>query len=163
MVSLVAKAKTPISMHSEGRVTGFTLLELLVVLTIAALVAGAALLWLPKALESARFREAVLKIQAAFMMAKHEARQSGTTHWVVYDQRERTLYLDERPWYRLPEGIALEWTVADLGLGADRAAIVFRPEGGNTGGTVIVRRQGQATAVRVDWLLGLVENYPITP
>lgn len=159
----MVKAKTPTSMHSKGRVTGFTLLELLVVLTLAALAAGAASVWLPKALENARFREAVLKIQSAFITAKHEARQSGTAHWVVYDERARTLYLDERPWYQLPEGIGLEWSVADLGLGPDRAGIVFRPEGGNTGGTVVVRRQGQATAVRVDWLLGLVENYPVTP
>lgn len=157
------RAKTPTFMHSNAAHQGFTLLELLVVLSIAALTVGAAILWLPKTLESARFREVVLQTQAILATARTQAIESAFPQTVRYETATRTLFFNDQPRFRVPEGIELEWTVADLGLGKGNAAIRFWPEGGNTGGTVVVHRNGQAAAIRVDWLLGHLETYPVAP
>lgn len=146
-------------MPNDRTAQGFTLLELLVVLTIAALTLGAALLWLPKTLASAQFRETVLQVRSVIHAAQTEARHRALPLTLWYDSATRTLYVENEPRLQVADGITLEWTVADLGFRKGVAAIRFWPEGGNTGGTVVVRRNDQATAIRLDWLLGHTETY----
>jgi general secretion pathway protein H len=134
---------------------GFTLLELMVVLAILALLAGLALPQLaaargPSAEVAAR--DLVASLRDARLQAITQHRMA--VFWL--DLATRTYGIEGAGTRRLPPDSHLEmWTVADRATAA-RGTVEFYPDGGASGGRILVERRGQRRLVTIDWLDGAV-------
>ncbi|MBK1662686.1 GspH/FimT family protein [Paracraurococcus ruber] len=138
------------------RAPGFTLIETLAVLLVAAL-AATALPRLAGAGQGGIARAAVEQVAAVLREARMEARASGRPAQVVLDTRDGLLHPARGGRRALPAGAAL--LVEGAAVAADdagRIAIRFDPEGGSTGGRVVVAVGPARAAVAVDWMTGHV-------
>ncbi|HSN20793.1 MAG TPA: GspH/FimT family pseudopilin [Usitatibacter sp.] len=137
---------------------GFTLLELLVVLALAAVI-YAVLLGVPlrggtsadlKA--SARTLAAALReTQATAMATRHDA-----TLTLDLESREFKV-AGEKESRKLPSGIDLKLYTAESEVTSERVgAIRFYPDGSSTGGRITVSSGERKFLVDVDWLTGRV-------
>ena len=128
------------------RSAGFTLVELMVALAVAALMAGLAV---PMA--AARY-QAVNTGEARDLLVAPDMRRYGVQiAGTALEADVATL---------VPEALSLEVEVArqlveERGVGVIR----FYPDGSSTGGSVtIMRENGDGQRIRVDWLLGRVTH-----
>jgi len=141
---------------------GFTLIELIVVLAIAGLALGVAMVALPKVLERARYHDTVARVRGLLTEGRLDALRLGRPLTLRYDPSARRLWLDTGAAFELPEGVDADWIVAE---GEDTrrglAAITFRPDGSNTGGTVTLGIPTRRVALRLDWLFGRIDEYPV--
>ena len=149
------------ALSDRGRPTpGFTLLEVLVALTIVALIAATAVPALATAIDRERFKACARELADALKTARYNA---------LAKQSEATLTLDvEAQTYRLDDGhdrqlaaprrttIALVTATTEQ-AGASSGAIRFFADGSSTGGTVTIELQDRRRLVVVDWLTGRVE------
>lgn len=139
---------------ADARSAGFTLLEALVVLAIVALVtAGAAYALKPR-------REPPLDllaraIVAELTLARTQAIVSGEETLVTFDvERRRYWSTGAGRLEALPASISLTLTIADAERRTGTGAIRFFPEGGSTGGKLLLASGETSRLVRVDWLTG---------
>jgi len=134
--------------------SGFTLLELLVVLVIVALSATAVMSIGRSSLESARVRSFLIEAEAMFRDARTAAIEKQAQTVVLIDSEARRLsFPDEGRTLDLPRGVSLDAKVAvpeDGGLPAVR----FFPSGGSTGGQLSFGFRGQSYGLRINWLTG---------
>jgi general secretion pathway protein H len=146
---------------------GFTLLELMVVMAIMSLLlvmSGPSINSLNDSLE---YRESVRLLTSAHQKARRAARSSGVAVDVVIDaQRNRFAVtgeprlLQENQFASLPENLKIDVVYAqEVSPGNGLAAIRFYPEGGASGGEVLIRRpSGAGVKLIVDWLIGDVRR-----
>ncbi len=137
---------------------GVTLIEVLVALTIATLLAAAAVPALGRALDRARASGSSRELVAALKTARIEARSTGhdalfrldvESHVYNVAGHDRVL--------RTPHGATLTLLTAESErLGTTSGAIRFFPDGSSTGGTVTLEYRGREQHVEVDWLTGHV-------
>lgn len=134
---------------------GFTLLELMVVLAILALLAGLAL---PQ-LAAARGPSAAVAARDLVASLRDARLQAITQHRVAVfwlDLGARSYGIEGAGTRRLPPDSHLEmWTVADRAT-ATRGTVEFYPDGGASGGRILVERNGRRSLVTIDWLDGAV-------
>lgn len=135
---------------------GFSLLELLVVLAIAAATAA---LVVPRAvgtLERARFQSAVREIVSGLRHTRSIA---------LLRQREAAFYLDvEEKFYRidrlkerpLPSPLHLQIETLKSDLTPSGGKIRFFPDGSSTGGQILLAWGEWRRQIDVDWLTGKV-------
>jgi general secretion pathway protein H len=136
---------------------GFTLLELMVVLVLVALFAGAALpqLGLSRGPSSDLIaRDLVATLRDSRVRAI--TRRQNTVFWLGLDSR--TYGIGPGAPHRLPSDTKLAmWSVADRAAG-ERGSIEFYPDGGASGGRIAIERNGRRSLVAVDWLSGAVSR-----
>ncbi len=138
--------------------TGFTLLEILLVLVILALTAS---LTLPALVRPAgtELRVATGTVVTALRRAREAAvnRQRPTVLVVDVDARSILVSGEETTPRRLPEHLELTLFTARSELeGERRGRIRFFPDGSSTGGRVTVASGERRYHVDVDWLTGQV-------
>ena len=139
------------------RERGFTMVELLVVLAIAAALLAVAPMALQRYRESTDYRDAVRTMTAALTEARHSAISGGRVVAFSVDLGARHYGVDGGPRRDLPESIAVRATVADTDLVDNVARIRFFPGGNATGGSIeVVRASGSGVRLRTDWLDGRV-------
>ena len=145
------------------RVSGFTLVELLVVLAIATLLIGVVPFAFGRLNEAAQYRNTVRTIMAQLSSARQLAVANGRPVAFRVDLAGRRFGLDGELGHDVPKGIELRATVAERELSEDRiAGIRFLPEGGATGGSIdVVRGNGDGTRISADWLFGRVSQSPL--
>lgn len=137
--------------------SGFTLVELLVVLAIIGLLLALVPTALQRYKESADYRDAVRTIASGLATARHEAVSGGRAVAFSIDLAERRFGVEGRAPHRLADGLQVRATVAETDLARNVAKVRFFPGGNATGGTVdIVRPSGTGARVRIDWLDGRV-------
>lgn len=171
MVPRVVTARTPIcaTAAEPGRGprrrarAGFTLIELVVALAIAA---GLAAL-VPPALGALRdgmnYRDTVREVFTGLRAARERARAEGHETRYLVDLARRRHGGDAAPLRELPEPLQLRVTVAGIEWSADQVgAIRFLPQGGATGGSIdVIRADRSGVRITVDWLSGAVTQTPL--
>ncbi|UCG96917.1 MAG: GspH/FimT family pseudopilin [Burkholderiales bacterium] len=139
------------------RERGFTMVELLVVLAIAAALLAVAPMALQRYRESTDYRDTVRTMTAALTEARHSAISGGRVVAFSVDLGARHYGVDGGARRDLPESIAVRATVADTDLVDNVARIRFFPGGNATGGSIeVVRASGSGVRLRTDWLDGRV-------
>ena len=141
---------TPIS-RTDRKDTGLTLLELLVVISVMALIAVA----LPSVLaRPAAHGDTVRAVLADLRAARAEAVFAGTPVDMVLDidRRRYGKGLADR---NLPEGTEMTVTTAREITGPGRAPVIrFFPDGSASGGRIGVATGAQSDVIEVRWLTG---------
>jgi general secretion pathway protein H len=146
---------------TAARGPGFTLVELLVVLAIAALLMTAIPPLFSAAFPGIELKAAARRTMATLRLARETAIRTGTDTALVVDVEERRLELPGFKTVFLPHRLRIELNVASREqLDPQRGAIRFFPDGTSTGGVVtLARGDGQAQSgfqVGVNWLTGRV-------
>lgn len=143
------------SSTGRGRVRGFTLVELLVVMVIIALVLGLVATSISRSVSGAEMRVAARKMVASLRYTRATAILEKRETIFLVDTEERTYTAPGRPTVVLPEGIELSLTTARSELTSEAAGgIRFFPDGGSTGGHVDLTVNERHYRVDVAWLTG---------
>ncbi len=149
------------SHSSRGRsVAGFTLVELLVVLTIVALVSAVALPRLATAGAGARVRAAASALAAGLREARADALTFGRDTTVTLDlESGRMASAHGVRDLDLPAGAQLHMlTVRNETVTSTVGRIRFHGDGTSTGGAVRLEGVGEPIVIRVDWLSGRIRR-----
>ena len=139
---------------------GFTLLELIVVLFLAGLVAALVAPSFSGTLESARLRSSAAEVRAALTLARTLAASGSRVRAVSFDAERGEYAVDgEARKYLLPEGIRI--ASARVGTGtavSELFRVRFFPDGSAEGAEIVVASSaGGRLRVTVDPLTGIVE------
>ena len=143
-------------MSRTDREAGFTLLELLAVLAIMALAAGAVLQLGNANAETAKVRSFLIHAEAMMREARTAAIATATAQDVVIDTEARRLVHDGRNTaLDVPAGLSLDGRLSRVPeAGNGRYVIRFFPSGGSTGASLPFRFRGEVYELRVNWLTG---------
>ena len=144
------------------RAGGFTLLELLVVLSIAAIavtvVGGGAQAYLDRA----RYQAAVRDVTSQLKQARAVSIDRGAPVVVTYQPQLHRLSAGDVTLVNLPAALEVRWQRVDDALGVGVSGVepifVFSPDGFARGGQLAVMRAGRGVQFGVNWLLGTVES-----
>jgi general secretion pathway protein H len=137
---------------------GVTLLELITVLLLMALLSVAAAPMIGKGMSTIDQRAAAQKIAAAFKSARNIAVSQRKEAAVVVNIKALTVTPADAEPISLPSGVTIDLTTIEKEkIDDDSAAIRFYPDGGSTGGRVILKKGDRALRVDVDWLTGRVK------
>lgn len=141
------------SVKYRGR--GFTLVELLVVLVIAALVLALVGTSISRSVSGAEMRSAAHKVAANLRYTRTQAILQKSEQIFVVDADAKTFQAPEREMVQLPEemGVALTTARSEL-TGENAGGIRFYPDGGSTGGYVELESDNRIYKVSVAWLTG---------
>ena len=149
---------------------GFTLLELAIVIAVVGmllLVTGPSMNSLSQTLE---YREAVRELVSANQNARRTARASGSAVDLIIDASQNRFVVTGEPerlepdnFTSLSDVLKIEVVFAqEVSPGNGLAAIRFYPEGGASGGEVLIQRpSGGGVKLTVDWLIGDVRQEPL--
>ncbi len=137
--------------------SGFTLLEMLVVLVILGLMVGLVVTRGPPRSASLNLRGAAVEVAQALQAAR--ARAIATDRRVDFrlDVAGHAFAVDGGAARALPASLALSIVAVTSEAGADRIArIGFAPDGSSTGGRIDLAEGMRRTRIDVDWLTGRV-------
>jgi general secretion pathway protein H len=140
---------------------GVTLIEVIVALTITALLTAAAVPAVGNALGRARANGSARELVLALKVARQQARATGddvlfaldvaTRVYRVAPERDRSL--------AIPQDATLSLLTAESErLGETAGAIRFLPDGSSSGGTITLTHDGRELRIEIDWLTGHVRT-----
>lgn len=137
------------------RQTGFSLLEILVILTLVGLMLGVVAFSLGRGVSSAEIRNASKEIAATMRYTRGLAMRSREQQVFVVDIENRTWQAGDRP----PEPFQREMDITILTArseltGENAGGIRFFPDGSSTGGRVTLTAGEREWQVGVEWLTG---------
>ena len=142
---------------------GFTLLELLAALAIAGLVLAVSVPASARLYETMQYRKAVRDVIGLLSSARYTAINTGRAQNVEIRPEARELRLNDTIKV-LPDDVTLSVKSAKELNRSDVGVIRFYPEGGTSGGGVVIERSGGAgVRISVDWLLGRVSQEAYAP
>lgn len=133
---------------------GFTLIEMLVVLSIIALVASVSVPLLRRPPESLRLEAAARTLAAALRASRAEAIARNADATLVLDAGQRTLQAGGTVLH-LDDDVSIEMKLAvPERQSATAGAIRFFPDGMSSGGDIILRIGRREARIAVNWLTG---------
>lgn len=139
-------------------VRGFSLVELLVALAIAAMVMAAAVPSSVRFYEGMQRRQAVRDAVTLLSSARERALSSGRVQDVNVRPANRRIWSGDRT-HTLPKGLVLTVHGAAELNRENIGVIRFYPDGSASGGGVdIAKADGSGTRISVDWLVGRVQQ-----
>lgn len=144
---------TPVSRQSYS---GFTLLELIAAITIAAIVMGVSAPAMQRLYNSSQYHSAVSDVVSSLGTARYQAIYRGTPTDVLINPKTREVARGDKK-NSLPKDIELE-VLGSRELNRDGSGVIrFYPDGGSSGGYVqLTHENGMSVQIAVDWLLGRV-------
>ncbi len=177
MVRLVEKVKTPMwvtgtkrsvscasaSMKGRPSVAGFSLLELIVALAIAAILVGLAAPMAARLNDTMKYRSAVGDLVSGLAAARFSAIQQGQPVDMELEPEARRFRVGRHNWKALPGSLTLSMVAArELSEDSRLGVIRFYPDGSASGGSIeVIRASGGGVMLEVDWLLGDVKQQPL--
>jgi len=143
---------------SDLRQRGFTLLELLVVLAIAASLVAITPPLFSSVFPGLQLKSAARELAAAFRFAHGRAIVQQAESAVTIDVEGRTYQVSGRSGSRqLPKHIDISlFTALSEQTDASTGAIRFYPDGSSTGGGVTLSYGERSYRINIDWLTGRV-------
>lgn len=143
------------------RAGGFTLIELVVALTVGVLALGAAPFAVGRAYDTMQYRATVRYVIADLKLARLEAIRTGRSVAFTVDLGERRFGVGAQLARALPAALQMRMLVADVEMRDRKGSVRFYPDGSSTGGALeIVRESGDGVRIDVDWLLGRLRQTP---
>lgn len=136
---------------------GFTLLEMLLAISIVVLILGVSAPATMRMYESVRYQGAVREVMTMLVSGRYSAISGGEARDVIIDPRTKELKLNNTV-KALPGSVELT-VVSARELNQDGAGVIrFYPDGSSSGGGVQLEDEsGRRARVQVDWLLGRVK------
>ena len=142
----------------KRRARGFTLVELLVVMAIAAVVMTAVPTLFSAAFPGLEMKSAARRTAATLRLARESAIRRGEETTVLVDLEQHRLTLAGYRALSLPERLSLRLDAASSELiDEQRGTIRFFPDGSSTGGRLVLSHDGHGYQVGVAWLTGRIE------
>lgn len=153
------------SLMPGPRIRGFTLLEMLVVLVLAAITVAVVGAGGQAYMDRSRYTQAVRDVSSQLNKARALSVQQGRSVTVTYQPEIRRLVVDGQPALEVPGALVVQWEAIERNArtgknetAAGEPIFVFNSDGGARGGRLAVLRGGQGVSFRVNWLLGTVEQ-----
>ena len=144
-----------------SRQAGFSLIELLVVLSILALTAALVSPALDRALQSARLKGATRELASALRQTRGQAIHRGLPARFILDTHQRRYRVGQRNARTLHQELALTMIIAKVERNSEHeGGIRFYPDGSSTGGRVTLNNPAGAFDIDVHWLTGQVRITP---
>jgi len=141
--------------HIDLPLAGFTLLEMLVVVTILALVAAIAMPFLPGPSNRLRLQTAAHGLTSALRLTRATAITRSTELTLVIDVDRRTFESPVVPLRSFDRDISVQMTIAEPERSTPyRGGFRFFADGSSTGGDLTLRLQGNEERICVNWLTG---------
>lgn len=141
----------------EGDQSGFTLIEVLVVLAIAALLAAVTV---PALRTPSRtlLETSVQQVAAVMRLARATAQATNNEALVIFDLEGRQVqFLTAEP-YILPQGVEVQFVSAHPERrGESIAGMRFYPDGTSSGGEITLIHAERRSRILVNWLTGSTE------
>ena len=137
---------------------GVTLLELLIVLSIMAILAAMVVPIFGGGVSTGELKGATREIAAGLRFARSEALATRQETRVVLDLEQRSFQVErDARTHTLPKQIEIKLFTAQSDLVSEKiGAIRFFPDGGSNGGRVTLAAGERKFDVDVDWLTGRV-------
>jgi general secretion pathway protein H len=141
-----------------ARHAGVTLLELLIVLSIMAIIAGLVVPLLGGGVSTTELKSSARQVAAGLRRARSEAVSTRQDTRVMLDLEQRTFQIERDPQvHALPHQLQMKLYTAQSDLVSDRVgAIRFFPDGGSNGGRITLASGERKYDVDIDWLTGRV-------
>ncbi len=140
------------------RHSGFTILELLVVLAIIAIAYAVAAPYVSTGVTGAELKASARQLAAGLRKARSEAVAHRHDAVLTVDVESRQFQLSGDPQiYKLPQSVAVKLFTAQSELvNGSTGSIRFFADGGSTGGRITVSAKARNYDVDVNWLTGQV-------
>ena len=146
------------SSKERDREAGFSLLEIMIALAILALATALVGVAFARSSTGFRFEAAAQDLTLTLREAHARALRSGRDIAVVLDVDAHTYQLHaDRP-IDIPNDTAIRVVSASQAMTSTRRpAFSFSPDGGSTGGSIVLSQADRSATITVDWLTGAVE------
>ncbi len=137
------------------RVTGFTLLEIIVVLVLVALMAAVVGAGYARSIGGAKISAAGRDMLAGLRYTRAQAILKHKETVFTVDTGKKTWKAAGKPEKKIPDKLEVELLTAESELvGDSRGNIRFFPDGASTGGQVVLRAGERSWTLHVIWLTG---------
>jgi general secretion pathway protein H len=158
-VMKVARERQPTSRTSIDRQSGFTLIEVMVVMLIIAIVASLVVTVTPG---TGRARLKALTFETAALLRRERlgAIFTGRVRQVSIDSERRALVGDGGDVVLIPGDVALDILGVNELWSGHVSVVRFAPDGASTGAVLKLSRQEAEYEVRVNWYTGAVAIVP---
>jgi general secretion pathway protein H len=135
--------------------SGFTLLELIIVLALVALILGLSTVFFARALPSSKFDSAIRELSSTIKYARTLAQISGESQTVVIDLDSKKFGIEGRQNRSISSDVEIKIIdpfLRDVGSGKYR--IVFQAAGGMESETIVLSRGKKSVNIEIDPVVG---------
>ena len=149
-------------MKDFNKYSGFTLIEVLVVLGILTLLLAIIPPLLPNVISSTKVKTATRDIAASLKLARSQAISQQSEARLTLNVKDKLIHLGEQQKrLELPEGAELLLVTANTEQQSeDEGSILFFPDGSSTGGRIEVAHAQDRFMIDVNWLTGKIKISP---
>ena len=141
----------------KGRDRGFTLLEIIIVITLVVLILGFTTLFFGNALPGARLNSAARELSAMMRYAKILAQNNGEPQTVLINLDTGRYGIEGVQTKNIPEGINIRVTDPVTGeVSRGNYAVLFHESGISEGGTITLWNAKRTLNIELDPIVGSV-------
>jgi general secretion pathway protein H len=137
--------------------SGFTLLELIIVIFLITLMVGLSAVFFANTLPSGRFNATAREIASTIRQARHLAQLNGEKQVVTIDMDSKSYGIEGRGEKTMPSGLHLKVIDPLTGdITSGKYHMTFHPAGSTEGGTVVLWYDAKSAQINVDPVAGAV-------
>ncbi len=134
---------------------GFTLIEIIIVLSLMLLVVGLSAVYYANSLPKFRLNATTREISAEMRKARALARIQNEKQAVLFDLDQKKFGITGAKKHEIPEGISIRIIHPVNGeITKGSASIIFHPTGGSEGYSIILSNERQTQTIQMDPVVG---------